>query len=150
MPTVSRAQLEAMPGFDPAFHLGEQPEPVAPPQATGADEKHFMADVVKLAKRLGWRVYHTHNSRRSEPGFPDLVLARPKIITGPYAMSAARVIFAELKTETGKVEPAQQEWLDVLQAVAENAGNNGRNVEVYLWRPSMWPEIERVLKGEAP
>jgi len=33
-------------------------------------EKEFMASVVELATVLGWRSYHTHDSRRSAPGSP--------------------------------------------------------------------------------
>ena len=43
-----------------------------------------------------------------------------------------RVVFAELKRETGKLTPAQTEWLDDLAAAG---------VETYLWRPSMIDEI---------
>ena len=39
-------------------------------------EKQFMAQVVELAKLKGWLVYHTYDSRRSEPGFPDLCMVR--------------------------------------------------------------------------
>lgn len=37
-------------------------------------EKVFQAQVLDLAHLSGWLCYHTHNSRRSAPGFPDLVL----------------------------------------------------------------------------
>lgn len=39
----------------------------------------------------GWLAYHTHNSFRSEPGFPDIVAQETK---APY-----RNIYLELKTE---------------------------------------------------
>lgn len=91
------------------------------------DEKAFMADVMKEARKRGWNlIYHTHDSRKSAKGFPDLVMIR-----GP------RLVFAELKSQTGKVEPEQQEWLDALMAV--------RGPWVFLWRPSNWPEIIKVL-----
>ncbi len=130
MPTVTRAQLEAMPGFSAEFHLGEKAEPVAPAPATAADEKHFMADVIREAKRCGWLVYHTHNSRRSQAGFPDLVMIR-----------GCRMIVAELKTETGKTSPQQDDWLLAFNSVAYTSDN----LEVHVWTPSMWPEIERTL-----
>ncbi len=38
-------------------------------------EGDFQAGVVRLAELRGWLVYHTHDSRRSQPEFPDLTLA---------------------------------------------------------------------------
>jgi hypothetical protein len=87
-------------------------------------EKDFMAEVVRFAKRNLWLVYHTHDSRKSAAGFPDLVLVRE------------RVVWAELKAQDGKVAADQQTWIDSL-VVAEQ--------EVYLWRPSDWPQIQGVL-----
>lgn len=90
-------------------------------------EKEWMATVVAAAKALGWKVFHTHDSRRSEPGFPDLVLARN-----------GALIFAELKTETGKVSRAQEEWLNTLALAGARVG---------VWRPSGWPLVQEVLRG---
>lgn len=92
-------------------------------------EKQFMAQVVRLAKLCGWILYHTHDSRRSEPGFPDLVLAHPK---------RKLVIFAELKTDAGKLTDAQDRWLDVLHDCGER---------VRVWRPADWADIESLLMG---
>lgn len=89
-------------------------------------ESEFQATVVELATWLRWRMYHTHDSRRSHAGFPDLVLVR-----------APRVIFAELKSEKGIVRPEQRNWLGTLQACP--------GVETYLWRPSDMGTIEEVL-----
>lgn len=90
-----------------------------------ADEKAFQADVVKLAKRNGWRCFHVTNPLKSAPGWPDLVLVGP------------RVLFRELKTETGRVSPAQEEWLADLTAAGVDAG---------VWKPSDWAEILRTLQ----
>jgi len=72
-------------------------------------EKEWQAQVVGLAKQLGWRgAYHTFDSRRSTSGFPDLVLVRE------------RVVYIELKSEAGKVSPSQRRWLRwLLDAGAE-------------------------------
>lgn len=102
-------------------------------------EAAFQDEVLGLARLYGWRAYHTHDSRRSAPGFPDLVLVRPP-----------RLIFAELKTDTGRVKPEQEAWLEALAEVGaavsfavEVAQANasayrgallGPRVEVYLWR----------------
>jgi hypothetical protein len=89
-------------------------------------EKQFQGAVVEYAELNSWLVYHTYDSRRSNPGFPDLVMVRDH-----------RLVFAELKSEKGRESKAQTEWLDAL----------GRSTpEVWLWRPSDWPEIESVLR----
>jgi hypothetical protein len=93
-------------------------------------EKQFQAWVEQAAQLLGWRYYHPYDSRRSVPGYPDLTLVHA---------GQGRVIFAELKTQTGRVTTAQREWLDDL----EQAGQ-----EVYVWRPEQWVsgEIHRILQ----
>ena len=50
-----------------------------------------------------------------------------------------RLIFSELKSQKGRVSPAQEEWLSRLGEVP---------IEVYTWRPSHWSsgEIEGVLR----
>ena len=87
-------------------------------------EKQFQSHIVHFAKTRGWLVYHTHDSRRSEPGFPDLVLVR------------GRVLFRELKTDKGKISPAQKEWAASLEQ-AES--------DYKLWRPSMMTDIYKEL-----
>ncbi len=72
-------------------------------------EAELMSQVIALAKLRGWSCYHTHLSIRSEPGFPDLVLVRN------------RVMFRELKSARGKVSHAQQRWLDMLKAAGADA-----------------------------
>ena len=90
-------------------------------------EAGFQAAVIELAKLRGWLVFHNYDSRRSESGFPDLCLVR-----------SGRVIFAELKTARGTVRPDQREWLMTLALCG--------GVEVYLWRPSFWAQIEQALR----
>ena len=88
-------------------------------------EKQFQAKVIQVAKLCGWICYHTHDSRRSEPGFPDLVLVKE------------RVIFRELKTDKGRLTPAQKMWgKDLTDAGADWA----------IWRPSMLEEIYKELR----
>ena len=94
-------------------------------------EKQFQAAVMALARINKWAFYHTHNSRHSAKGFPDLCLVRGK-----------RLIFAELKTDKGRVSVDQELWLAALGAV--------EGIEVLIWRPSSWPEIEKVLKANGP
>ena len=91
-------------------------------------EEEFMRSVMKIASECGWRVYHTRDSRRSQAGFPDLTLVR----TG-------QIIFAELKSQKGRIKKEQQAWLDDLR-------KNG-HVDVYLWRPSDLQDITEKLMG---
>jgi hypothetical protein len=91
-----------------------------------ASEKEFQAQVVELARRRGWRIYHPFDSRRSNPGFLDLVLVRGN-----------RLIFAEVQAQRGKVSPQQDAWLDALDLTG---------AECYIWRPTDWPGIEKLLE----
>jgi hypothetical protein len=49
-----------------------------------------------------------------------------------------RVIFVELKAQRTRVTSDQWCWLDELMACS--------SVETYLWRPSAWPTIEKILR----
>ena len=89
-------------------------------------EKDFMAQVVDLAKILGWSVYHPWLSIRSERGWPDLALVKPP-----------RLVLAELKREKAKLSPSQEKWLSMLSGCPQ--------VEVYVWRPSNLDAIARCL-----
>ena len=94
-------------------------------------EKHFQSQVLDLAKLSGWLVYHTFDSCRSVPGFPDLVLVRPP-----------RLIFAELKSEEGRIRPEQRAWLEALSGCTQAA-------ESCLWRPRDLEEAQKILeRGE--
>ena len=95
------------------------------PQCTEKDFLQFVTDVANLGQ---WLIYHTYDSRRSQAGFPDLVLTL-----------GGRVIFAELKTQKGRLRPTQRDWLDALSIC------NG--VEAYLWRPSDANAIMNTLLG---
>jgi len=70
--------------------------------------------ILKDLPSLLW--YHTHDSRRSPSGFPDLVTV------GPWG-----ILYRELKKEKGRLTKPQQEWLNGLSSAGANAG---------VWRPS--------------
>ena len=107
----------------------------APADRLPVSERAWQGTVVAAAKALGWEVYHTRFSLASERGWPDLALARYR----PDGVTV-RLVFAELKSERGKLSPAQFRWLSLL--------GDCPGVECYVWRPSQWDEVERVLKGE--
>jgi hypothetical protein len=83
-----------------------------------ADLTREMLRIIKDLAKAGRPIlrYHTWNSRNSPSGWPDEVLS-----------AGRRVIFRELKKETGKPSRAQQEWLDALTLAGLDAG---------VWRPS--------------
>lgn len=93
-------------------------------------EREFQARVTELARINGWSVYSVPDSRRATlSGYPDLTMWRT---------SDRRLIFAELKRERGRISPAQEIIIGQLRAL--------RLAEVYLWKPSDWPEIVETLK----
>jgi hypothetical protein len=91
-------------------------------------EKAWQAQIVQAARLLGWKVYHPWLSIKSTVGWPDLTLVRGDVL-----------IMAELKREGRPVSPRQQEWLDALARVP--------GVRTFVWRPSDWAHVEKVLKG---
>jgi hypothetical protein len=90
-------------------------------------EKHLQELVRKAAILTGWRLYHTFNSMHSVKGFPDCCLVKGN-----------KLWFVELKNETGKVTPEQQDWLEALARVP--------GVEVQLLRPSGFDKFYEELK----
>ena len=63
-------------------------------------------------------VYHPYDSRRSEPGYPDLTIV------------GKSVLFREVKSATGRVTTAQDTWLRRLAAASADAA---------VWRPATGP-----------
>jgi VRR-NUC domain len=66
----------------------------------GYSERDLQAATLELLRRRGWRAYHTFDSRRSEPGFPDIVAVRAGVL-----------LAIECKTDAGVVSPDQAAWL---------------------------------------
>lgn len=87
------------------------------PFAEAMTEAELLANVRDLAGRLGLRTYHTHDSRRSEPGWPDL------------AIVGRRLLLRELKTQTGRLRPEQEAWIADLRMAG---------IDTAVWRPSDW------------
>ena len=87
----------------------------------GTLEADFQAAVTTDATVNGWTWYHTHDSRHSPAGFPDLVLIR-----------GARIIVAEVKVGANTTTEAQRDWLSVFAGVSETV----------LWRSEPAPRAE--------
>ncbi len=97
--------------------------------APGMSEAQLLAAVRRLARTCGWRCYHTHDSRRSERGYPDLTLVHDR---------QRRVLFIELKTDAGRLSVDQEAWLRDLAAAG---------CETAILRPRDLPDIGAVLRG---
>jgi hypothetical protein len=94
-------------------------------------ESIFQSELLDAARRLGWIAFHDQNSRHDEAGFPDLVMVHP---------IQHRVLFVELKTETGRIRPEQLVWLGALMQVPA--------IEVYTWRPRDIDQALEILQGK--
>lgn len=92
------------------------------------NEADFTRIVISAATERQWLAYHTHDSRRSQAGFPDLVVVHPE----------HGAIYAELKMPEKYPTPMQRVWLTTLL----RAGHR-----VYLWRPADYRRIVEVLDG---
>jgi ABC-type taurine transport system ATPase subunit len=96
-------------------------------------ERQLQTQVIDMARFHGFeRIYHTHDSRRSEAGFPDLVMVSTR---------QARVLYRELKRHGGRVSPEQKQWIDALRAAGADA---------CVWTPTHLysGEIEASLRPE--
>jgi len=102
-------------------------------------EKHFQQKVITVAHYYGWLVQHTRavNSEgrwmtpiSGDAGFVDLVLVH--LTRG--------LIFAELKSDRGKLSEHQVNWIDLLDLHAE----------CHVWRPKDMHTIVLRLQGRKP
>lgn len=89
-------------------------------------EREFQEGIVAHAVLHGWRAFHPYDSRRSEPGFPDLILVR-----------GGECLAWELKSEKGRMRPRQQDWLDELGQVP--------GIEAAVIRPTTYDAALRRL-----
>lgn len=67
-------------------------------------EAELQQAAVETAETCGWLWHHETDSRRTRPGFPDVVFCK-----------APRVLLVEFKTQAAKPTPEQQRWLDELE-----------------------------------
>lgn len=124
----------------------------ASPLVAAMTEENLQNAVIELARWCGWRVHHVRAARsaqgwrtplQGDVGFFDLVLSK-----------AGTVIFAELKSEQGRLRPDQVKWGEALSGEEQWSGRavrevvGGGSVAVVVWRPRDWVsgEIEAVLR----
>lgn len=87
-------------------------------------EADAQATVLDIARLKRWSAYHTHDSRGSDAGFPDLVLVRE------------RIVYVEMKRQGERPRPTQVDWLNRLA----RAGG-----EVYVWTLEDLDDVVAVL-----
>lgn len=92
-------------------------------------ERSFQNRLESLSVRHDWLYYHPFDSRKSRKGYPDTTLSHRR---------RGLVIFAELKSVSGRPSLEQMEWLESLRACGQLA---------YLWYPRHWPLIEDIITG---
>jgi hypothetical protein len=98
-------------------------------------ERKLTDSIKRYAKRGGWLCFHNLRAKGSDHGFLDLTLLRPP-----------RLVLAELKVPpNNRPSDWQQVWLEYRRTLALFAGPH-LSIETYVWRPSDWSEIERVLR----
>lgn len=94
-------------------------------------ERAWQQTILEAARALSWDCYHTFDSRRSAPGFPDLVCVRD-----------GRLLAIEVKGPRGRVGEWQRYWLGQLGRVP--------GVTAMIAYPSDWDAVEAALRGRCP
>lgn len=121
-------------------------------------EKELLNWIVGAAEATGWLVKHVPSPMVADKrtgmwrpfaraaGLPDLFMLHS---------DPPRLIIAEVKGETGKLSPKQQEFLQAAQAVADAQDQalnmltsefQPRTLGVYAWAPKDMSIIEEILK----
>lgn len=93
----------------------------------GMSEREFSEHVRRTLRALqNVEAYHSYDSRRSEPGYPDWTV-----------LAGERGFAIELKTETGRVTPDQRRWLAAFAQV--------RRWDALVVRPQDWPAVRQEI-----
>ena len=88
------------------------------PWCEALSEAHLQTLVTDTCDLMKLRWHHETDSRKSKPGFPDLVIVGP-----------GGTLFRELKKQHGRVRKDQKDWLEDLTKAGADAA---------IWRPSDW------------
>ena len=116
-------------------------------------EADFQQAVIDAARYCGWLCSHFRPARTEKgwrtpvaadgKGFPDLVLVRD------------RVLFVELKTDTGKLSGDQEVWQSAIDGALDAWLRFCSTPDAFevlpfdylVWRPRDWTQIKEVLGG---
>ena len=111
-------------------------------------EREFQRMVIQLAHICGWRVAHFRPAQTKHgwrtpvgadgQGFVDLVLVHP----------AGFIIFAEVKTDVGRLTDDQRKWGATFDDCVARLGDPRIRYEV--WRPRDWGRVVDILQEPRP
>lgn len=111
------------------------------PALPAISEAEFQKLVLEAARLSRWRRAHFRKVRVQRKGgavyWETPVAADGKGFLDLVLVRSPRVIFAECKRDGERMTPEQELWYAALKACP--------GVEVYLWKPSDWATIERLL-----
>ena len=101
------------------------------------NERDFSSTLEATLSLLGWRWCH-YRAARTKHGWRT-PLSGDKGLPDYIAIRGERLIFIELKTDTGVLRPEQRDWIAALEVAS--------GVETYVWRPrDDWAEITEILR----
>jgi hypothetical protein len=112
--------------------------------AKAMSEDTLQKRVEELLRLHRWEFFHDQDSRRNRAGLPDTIAVR-----------RGRLLFAELKSQTGRTRSAQKVWAHELELVVQAVGLHNTHlsawpcpVQYHLWRPAdlLAGRIAEVLK----
>jgi hypothetical protein len=134
-----RCQIRIVKSLNPEM---TEAEAIASVGSAPTREGELVNRIRAMALQHGWLLYHpppnipTRDGRVREvgAGFPDLTLIHP--VSG-------RLIFAELKSDSGRLTEPQERWLAALRLT---------EAIVEVWRPADLQRIREILEvhAEAP
>lgn len=94
--------------------------------------------LMETGLNVGWLIHHETDSRKSYPGFPDLVCVHPR-----YG-----IVYIELKAERGYLDQDQYDWRDYLVSAGANYyvfRPRDRHVATAMLETGEYPPMEAYL-----
>ena len=87
-----------------------KPRATMPPEL----EDDLQGRLVETGRLCGWLVYHTHNSKHSAAGFPDLVMVRDGKLLAIEVKRGLFEVASMARSDSGK---AQLDWVVAMHQV---------------------------------
>ena len=126
------------------------------------NERDFATQVEDLFTRFGWWWVH-FRAARTDKGWRTPVAGMGKGFPDYICLRGSRLLVAEIKSQKGKLTPEQIVWYDkfietqqhyVNQPLSVSGGKASMELkgkvlvspEVYIWRPSDFDEIVKILR----